>query len=391
MNRASRAKEALALPILLAAVLTPAACRAPDAPDSGLDWLLGDWHGTRRHGDDGSAAGLRVRVEPLAEGHGQVERVQVEGEAQPYVGFAVRTPGGPGRWTMAYANATRDSISRLAGEVAGDRATWRSSTPGDARESRLEVERLGPDAWRRTQSVSEDGGRTWRVLFTDEVRRAESAPDIRVWGTLRAMFHEGRTGAAVSLATLLPDPHLFALGALAELAGEVTILAGSAHLAFPDGDGARAEVETRSERAAALLVAARVPAWRSVRTEHAIAFADLDAAIARLAAEAGLPADARVPFLLEGEFTDLRWHVIDGRRLAGGANSPQDHLAASVRLHRTHARGTLLGFYSPFDQGVFTQRSARTHIHCVLADPPATGHVDHVVVPAGTTVRFPAL
>ena len=33
---------------------------------------------------------------------------------------------------------------------------------------------------------------------------------------------------------------------------------------------------------------------------------------------------------------------------------------------------------------------AKTHVHCVLEQPLATGHVDHVDIPAGTTVKFPA-
>jgi len=49
--------------------------------------------------------------------------------------------------------------------------TWRSVTPGRARESGSIVERLDTNHWRRTQRVSDDGGRTWRVLFVDEMER----------------------------------------------------------------------------------------------------------------------------------------------------------------------------------------------------------------------------
>ncbi len=213
--------------------------------------------------------------------------------------------------------------------------------------------------------------------------------DVQVFGALRAMMHEGQTGAVVQLDSLLPDPQLYAVGALADLAGEVTIVGGQVHLSYPDDTATRTVTSSRSDAAAALLVAARVPAWRSVRIEASIAFADLDAAIARHAAAAGVPADARVPFLLEGEFEDLQWHVIDGRRLPKGESSHAAHLAASARAQRDRARATLVGFFSTRDQGVFTHMGSNTHIHCVLTDPSAAGHVDHVVVPAGATLRFP--
>ena len=132
-----------------------------------------------------------------------------------------------------------------------------------------------------------------------------------------------------------------------------------------------------------------MPGWQSTSVEHAIRFEDLDDAIAEMARQAGMELDERFPFLVEGELEELRWHVIDGRRLAGGGGSHQDHLAAAVTdtLERTSA--TLVGFYSRGDETVFTHMGSYTHVHCVLTEPLATGHVDHVVIPAGAVVKFP--
>lgn len=209
-------------------------------------------------------------------------------------------------------------------------------------------------------------------------------------GALRAMFHEGQTGPMVSLDTLLPDPNLYALGALADLSGEVTVLGGQAFLSYPDGEDVRSEVSDRPDAAATLLVATRVPAWQSVTVDSPIPFSELDAGIAALAKSVGLNLDQRVPFLVEGDLEELHWHVIDGTRLTAGGTSHHDHLAASVQKRHDRVQATLVGFYSANDQGVFTHFGSKTHVHCVLEAIPATGHVDHVVIPAGATVRFPA-
>jgi hypothetical protein len=71
-----------------------------------------------------------------------------------------------------YVNATRGRFVRLEGEVEGDRSTWRATTPGRTRESRLVSERLAGERWRRTQLVSDDGGGTWRILWEDELERS---------------------------------------------------------------------------------------------------------------------------------------------------------------------------------------------------------------------------
>ncbi len=148
------------------------ACAGTPRTGASLDWLVGEWVGTRRDAEDGSEATLAVRVQPLADGPGQIERVEVTGGGKTYIGVAVRVPvAETGQWEMSYVNAARETIARLEGTVQGDRATWRSVTPGRTRESRVEIERGGADAWKRTQWISQDEGKTWRVLFTDAVRR----------------------------------------------------------------------------------------------------------------------------------------------------------------------------------------------------------------------------
>lgn len=215
---------------------------------------------------------------------------------------------------------------------------------------------------------------------------------VSVHGALRAMFHEGQTGTMVSLDSLLPSPHLYAVGALTDLSGEVTVIDGRAYLAFPESEeSARTERTLQSEVGATLLVATKVPSWSPLVTERAIRFEELDAEIGRLAVMAGLSLEDRFPFLLEGTFEDLQWHVVDGRRLAGGGSSHEDHMAAAVHAGRDRAPATLIGFYSEHDQGVFTHMGSKTHIHCVQDEPLSTGHVDHVNLPVGITVKFPVM
>jgi alpha-acetolactate decarboxylase len=214
--------------------------------------------------------------------------------------------------------------------------------------------------------------------------------EVQVAGALRVIVHEGETGAKIALDSLLPDPHLYAVGALVDLSGEVTVVGGTAYLSYPDGtDASRTETADETDVEATLLVASSVPAWREVVTKNAIRFEEIDAEIAKLATAAGLSLDARFPFLMEGSFNDLQWHVIDGRRLPAGSSSHHDHLAAAVKAQLDQATATLIGFYSKSDQGVFTHMGSKTHIHCTLDKPFSSGHVDHVNIPAGTTVKFP--
>ncbi len=222
-------------------------------------------------------------------------------------------------------------------------------------------------------------------------RGAKAGGGLETFGSLRAMLHEDAVEAAVEIAALLPDSSLYAVGALSELRGEVTVIAGQAYFAYPDGAGGqRDENPEDPSEGAALLVLSRVKAWRPVTLEHAISYENLDLAIGNLAARAGLPADRPFPFLIQGEVEELRWHVVDGSKLQGSGASHEEHMATAVKGSLPRTRALLLGFHSSSGHGLFTHMDSDTHIHCVIDDPFLTGHVDHVILPAGTVVGFPA-
>lgn len=146
-----------------------AGCQRSATPSDELGWAIGTWRGTRRAADDGLDVPMTVRVENLADG--QVERLQVELTPRPYVGFTIRSRNQTGQWTMIYANSTRPNIGRLEGKLEGNRSTWESIAPDKSHGSRFLSEHVDANRWRRTQFVSEDGGKTWKVLFTDELGR----------------------------------------------------------------------------------------------------------------------------------------------------------------------------------------------------------------------------
>ena len=159
--------------LLPVTVSTAADRAAAERLESSFDWTVGEWRGMRRDGQDGSEASMRMVIEPVLGGAGQTRVIEVEHGGGIYHGFAVQVFNRDlGRWVRQYVNAARGRFSRLEGEIEKKMSVWRSVTPGRSRESRLVSERPGPDRWRRTMSISSDGGATWRVLWIDELTRA---------------------------------------------------------------------------------------------------------------------------------------------------------------------------------------------------------------------------
>lgn len=157
----------LALPLV---ALQPGESR-PEIRDSSQDWTLGLWQGVRHDSNDGSEAPIEIWVEPALGGNGKIEHLAVGADDVVYRGLAVESIDPESKdHVRYYINDARSGIVELRGVVEADRAEWWRVTPQRTEESRLISERIAPNGWRRTQSISKDGGITWTVLWRDELR-----------------------------------------------------------------------------------------------------------------------------------------------------------------------------------------------------------------------------
>lgn len=139
-----------------------------------LDWTVGEWVGTRRATDDGVADSLRVRVTPLLGGAGQLRELWVEHDGGVYRGMSIQLhETKTGEWTRYYANDVHGKLVTLRGAGGPDAAPtrWHSGPNESGRWSENRTERPDEDTWISTVSRTADGGRTWQVLFVDELER----------------------------------------------------------------------------------------------------------------------------------------------------------------------------------------------------------------------------
>lgn len=216
--------------------------------------------------------------------------------------------------------------------------------------------------------------------FDDQPKAPVVAPYAVKWvGTLREV-HSGASHSRLALSTLAGLPHLYALGPLAGLRGEITILDSAPIISTVEGEAIT--INSSLEHQAALLVYAQVERWQELPIpEEVETLAALEAFLQRSARELGLVAP--VPFLLKGSAA-VTFHV-----LREGAPSEQGH--AMNRLTRSLESATIevLGFYSEQHQGVFTHHDSRTHMHLATADRAQAGHLDALQLKPGAVLSLP--
>ena len=142
------------------------------ADEDALGWIVGSWKGTRTETSTGKSAALRTDIRSVLASLGEEEELEVEDGATPYRGLYLQVFDPKlGKSVLMYVNARRRQFARLEGTAAADRGEWDSTTAQPPHRSRLRYEKTGKDSWRRTQMVSEDDGKSWQVLFVDELRR----------------------------------------------------------------------------------------------------------------------------------------------------------------------------------------------------------------------------
>lgn len=215
-----------------------------------------------------------------------------------------------------------------------------------------------------------------------------SPPDYKVEyrGALQTMMHEGDLRAAIALDSLQNRPHLFALGAIENLKGEILIYDGQAFVASVQ-DRAVAVARDFNHKAA-LLVFVQIKNWREVEVPREIqTAAEFEAFLLQTAKQSGLKIDEPIPFRLEGK-ASVDWHVIDWAE-GDTIHTHEKHRNSGLHGRLQNEAVEILGFYSSRHHGIFTHRGSNLHLHVKTASGTLAAHVDELRLLAGMRLFLP--
>lgn len=208
--------------------------------------------------------------------------------------------------------------------------------------------------------------------------------DVQVMGEMRRMFTAHDIGPNVHLDRMTVDPHLYALGPVAGLQGEVTVVDGQVFVSRAGSDGPVVTVEPKVK--SVFLVYAYVPVWNQTAIpENVHNEKDLAEFV-----ETKLAANSRSVFLVRGTARHAQYHVQNYH------GSPKDlthelHDKSKVLydLHDTPVE--LVGFFSnrEEDGGSFVHMGQKTHIHLISADHKQMGHLESLDLAPGAKLMLP--
>ena len=198
--------------------------------------------------------------------------------------------------------------------------------------------------------------------------------------------------STVALDTLLVKQHLYALGPVDDLQGEITVF---------DGEVCAAEVTNKRKRnvklreaeglKAPFLVYAYVPEWKTYSVEVDLQnLKDLENIVDSLGRVHGYTKKEAFPFLVEATFLEVEYHIIK-RNKREKQHSHEAHNAAKIHFSNCLIPSNLVGFYSRHHEGVFTHKGHFIHVHFLPKDRRITGHLDKLNHSGAVLFSLPVL
>lgn len=203
--------------------------------------------------------------------------------------------------------------------------------------------------------------------------------------------HQGR----VKFAKVVKQPHFYGVGALESLGGEATIFDGKVTLTQVKPDGKLQTLKLTPQTQAALLVGGYVTDWSKHPLQQAVTSDGLNSLLEEDARDAGVNVKAPFLFVIEGDFQNVEFHVINGacpiRARMRKETLPADKRPFEADLPKVS--GKLVGVFAKDAAGNITHPDTSMHMHLLFKDAKTgkmrTGHVEKLTVAPGATLLLP--
>ena len=193
-------------------------------------------------------------------------------------------------------------------------------------------------------------------------------------GALRTIM-SGDVSSVISLDSLKTKEHLFALGAIENLKGEIQIFDGSPSNSVVLNDSLK--IADTYNVNASLLVYSEVKEWNTCKIDDNKTKSQLETKIFELAKANDIDTEEPFPFLIEGTVASLDWHVINWKD-GDTEHNHKKHKESGLNGTLKNREVVIIGFYSTKHKAVFTHHTTNMHMHFKTIDNTLAGHVDDV-------------
>jgi acetolactate decarboxylase len=206
-------------------------------------------------------------------------------------------------------------------------------------------------------------------------------------GSLKNIMHKGDLSAQADLKELVDVQHLYALGAVENLKGEILILDSKPSISSVKDQ--ELQISDSFDHKATLLVYAAVSNWKAIDIPKTVSsYEDLEKFVEKSAKKNGVNIEEPFPFMVEGNVKSFDWHVIDWKD-GDTEHSHEKHINSGLHGTKTEQTVDILGFYSTSHHAVFTHHTTNMHLHVKATNNSISGHLDGITLDKEMILKIP--
>jgi len=209
--------------------------------------------------------------------------------------------------------------------------------------------------------------------------------DLSFVGSQRQTIMTGDRAAHLDLPTLKGRSHLYGIGPIQGLTGEVTIADSRPSLARVSDDHLIRVTESY-EVGVPFFVWAEVSTWQTQELPDDVrTYAELERFVGEAGSRAGLT--QAFPFMVTGRPELIDFHIVSATPDTPPGLEGHQKIQIPFELHGQEV--TFVGFWSSRHQGVFTPMGTNMHVHFQSLDNKVSGHVQGLKLAQGMKLGLP--
>lgn len=206
---------------------------------------------------------------------------------------------------------------------------------------------------------------------------------VQVVGAMRNVMWKGELLGTIALDTIANKEHLYGLGPVEDLAGELLIVDGKSYKSTVISE-TEMRVEESFDVKAPFFVYANVPNWKEQPLPDSIrTISQLEAFLDQTTKQAKRP----FAFRLEATVDSAQIHIVN---LPKGikVSSPNEAHQGMTNYSLRNQDVEIVGFFSTEHKAVFTHHDTFLHMHLITKDKKQMGHLDDLHLRPGTVKLY---
>ncbi len=208
-----------------------------------------------------------------------------------------------------------------------------------------------------------------------------TAQQVKIVGNMKEVMNKGRLSGNIKLENIENKEHLYGLGPIENLTGEILIIDGRSYQSTVLADSTL-KVEETYQLKAPFFAYSNIPNWSDESLPDSVqTIKQLEIYLNQITKNSTRP----LMFKLMGTIEKATIHVLN---LPKGTKvkSLEDAHKGQMNYNLSKKNCEIIGFFSTEHQTIFTQKDTFLHMHLITADRKKMGHLDDVVLKKGTMV-----